>query len=173
MLKTVYRTIFLACGLSFVLVSASTAEDRDLGSFRDWNALSFSENDNPACMMWSEPKQSSGEPDDRLEVFLFVTHRPADKRLAQVSFETGYAFAEDSEVEIEIGDARYTLYTNGTTAWTNDPQIDLELVAAMRAGQKMTIKGSGAAGVKTTDTFSLFGFTAANKAIDQACSVGQ
>lgn len=161
--------LLLLTALVFVCSRATLAEDRDLGTFRAWSALSFTEDDSVACMMWSEPTQSKGAPEDRREAFMFVTHRPADERLGQVSFETGFDFAPDSEVDIEVGDERYTLYTNGSTAWTEDSSVDDKLVAAMRAGRTMSVRGRSEAGQETEDTFSLLGFTAAHKAITKAC----
>ena len=47
--------------------------------------------------------------------------------------------------------------------------LDAKLVRAMRRGKKLMIRGVSQRGTKTTDRFSLTGFTAAHKAISKAC----
>ncbi|MFO1113388.1 MAG: invasion associated locus B family protein [Rhodospirillales bacterium] len=51
-----------------------------------------------------------------------------------------------------------------------DATVDRAIVAAMKAGQKMTVRGTSARGTITTDTYSLSGFSAALAAIDKACA---
>ena len=57
------------------------------------------------------------------------------------------------------------------TAWSNTPADDAKLVEAMRKGGKLTVKGVSSRGTETVDQFSLSGFTAAMKAISDACGV--
>lgn len=47
---------------------------------------------------------------------------------------------------------------------------DRKLVKAMKAGSKMVVVGYSSRGTKTTDTYSLSGFTAAYNAISKACN---
>ena len=53
--------------------------------------------------------------------------------------------------------------------WASDNQTDKLLVAAMNKGQSAVIKGTSARSNVTTDTFPLTGFSAAYKAIGDAC----
>ena len=41
----------------------------------------------------------------------------------------------------------------------------------MKRGRKMVVKGKSSRGTATTDTYSLTGFSAAYKAIGEACGV--
>jgi hypothetical protein len=100
-----------------------------------------------------------------------VTHRPWDKRLNEVSFAAGYAYKKDSTVEVKIGGEKFTLFTDGETAWSRSPKDDKQLVDAMRRGSDMTVVGTSSRGTKTTDTYSLMGFTKAYEAIGKACNV--
>ena len=49
---------------------------------------------------------------------------------------------------------------------------DKALVAALRAGSQMTVKGVSSRGNATTDTYSLKGTSAAHAAIGKACGRG-
>ena len=46
---------------------------------------------------------------------------------------------------------------------------DRAIVAAMKAGRQMIVRGTSTRGTLTTDTYSLSGFSAALAAIDKAC----
>ena len=61
------------------------------------------------------------------------------------------------------------LFTQGDTAWTMGEADDAALVAAMKAGVDMVVRGKSERGTDTKDTYSLLGFTAAYDAIGQAC----
>jgi len=150
---------------------ASVAEsgDRNLGTYKDWHTLRFSDEDGPVCMMWSQPAKSEGDYTRRGDIFVFVTHRPAENAMDKVSFETGYTFEEASEVKVRIDAQKFALATDGSTAWSYGAEDDAKMVEAMRAGETMVVEGTSNRGTLTRDTYSLLGFTAAHEAIDEAC----
>jgi len=151
-----------------VTVGASAA-DKKLGRFNVWSAMTFDEDNAVVCMMWSQPEKAEGDYTKRGEVFVFITHRPDDGEVNKVSFETGYTFKEKSEVKVTIDGERYTLDTQGSTAWSKDDKDDRRMVKAMRAGSTMIMEGVSSRGTETRDTYSLSGFSAAHNAINKAC----
>ena len=72
-------------------------------------------------------------------------------------------------VSVDVDGKKFKLFTKGGNAWATDASADKALVAAMKAGRRMIIKGTSSRGTLTTDTYSLSGLTAAIKAIDKAC----
>jgi hypothetical protein len=148
---------------------AARPADQTLGTFRDWHAIVFDDGGNPACMIWSQPAKAEGDYQRRGEIFVFVSHRPADDQRNRVSFETGYTYQPGSTATVTIGDRRFSLPTDGSTAWTSGPDVDRELVAHMRRGETMVVEAISSRGTRTVDTYSLLGFTAALRAIDEAC----
>ena len=165
------RRLAAAVALAVSVTSAALAADKPLGTFKHWSAMSFTEDENIVCMMWSQPEKAEGDYKKRGEIFVFVTHRPKDRETNKVSFETGYTFKESSEVRVSIDGQRYTLYTDGSTAWTRDTKDDARMVKAMRAGNTMIMEGTSSRGTDTRDTYSLSGFTAAHNAINKACKI--
>lgn len=169
------NTIGPALAMCASLVGAASvygADSERLGNFKAWTAMRFAGQGGgaqPSCMLWSQPEVSSGDYTRRGEVFIFVTHRPADGRFDKVSYETGYTYQKDSEVTLQIGERVFKLFTDRTIAWTFSGEDDQALVAAMRAGQSMVVKGVSSRGTLTEDRFSLLGFTAGHRAIDAAC----
>jgi len=165
--------IFVAALLgAAALVPAVQAQGiQRIGDHGDWSAFKFSEDGNPACYMSSEPTKATGDYKKRGDVFAIVTHRPAEKRIGEVSIITGYAYKKDSTVKVAIGKQNFELFTQEDSAWALDAAADKKLIAAMRKGNRMVVKGTSTRGTLTTDTYSLKGFTKAYRAIGKACGL--
>ncbi len=163
------RQLLLAIALTSSIATTVIAAEKSLGIFKVWSAMSFAEDDKTVCMIWSQPEKTEGKYKKRGEIFVFVTHRPSDGEMNKVSFETGYTFKDSSEIRVAIDGKAYTLYTDGSTAWSYNGKDDSRMVKAMRAGRTMMVEGTSSRGTKTRDTYSLGGFTAAHNAINKAC----
>jgi hypothetical protein len=142
-----------------------------LGDFTDWSAFRFEENGQPACYIASQPKKDEGKYTKRGKIYAIVTHRPAEKRVGEISFKAGYTYKKDSAVKVAVDKKSWTLFTDGENAWAPSPEEDRALVKAMRAGSRMVVKGTSSRGTATTDTYSLLGFSKAYAAIGQACGL--
>ena len=181
--------------LSFVLASVSAfalvvgvlaagpshaaSKPKHIGTFSEWSAFVDGSGDNRECYIISLPKKEEGKYTRRDDTYAVVTHRKRDKTFNQVSVEAGYTYKQGSEVGVKIDGKAFKLFTTyrqgsktrvGSNAWAYVGG-DAELVAAMKAGSKMIVKGTSSRGTLTTDTYSLSGFTAAYKAIGKACGV--
>jgi len=168
-----YRTAAtaLAAFAAFALPALAQEGLEDLGTFKDWNASSYKEGGKLVCTMYSVPSTSEGDYTNRGEVYVFVTHRPAHNRVDEVSINIGYTFKKGAPVNVIISGTTFELFSDRSTAWTRDSKSDRALVRAMRAGSDMIVQGVSSRGTRTTDTYSLSGFTAAHNAISDACKV--
>jgi Invasion associated locus B (IalB) protein. len=154
-----------------VLAVAPAANAQEvLGTFDAWTAFTDKVSGKQICYIGSKPKKAEGNYTKRDEAFVLVTHRPAEKVVGEVSVETGYTYKAGSAPMVTIGDRKFTLFSKGSNAWAKDAAADKDLVAAMKSGAEMVIKGTSSRGTLTTDTYSLSGFTAAFNAITKACS---
>ncbi|WP_158043487.1 invasion associated locus B family protein [Skermanella pratensis] len=151
--------------------AATAAEPQLIGSFNDWNAFSYDESGQKVCYMSSRPKKDEGNYKQRGDIYVLITHRPAEKSLDVVSVTTGYTYKEKSETIVSIGNQNFKLFTDGDTAWARDEKTDRALVDAIRSGSAMIVKGTSNRGTATTDTYSLSGTSAAYEAISKACNV--
>ena len=154
-----------------MLAPSAHAGTELLGVFKDWTAQTYSQNGVPVCMMWSQPGEAQGDYTTRGDIYVFVTHRPSEKKLDEIRFESGYPFKPSSEVAVTIGEQRFTLTTDASTAWSPGTTQERKMVAAMRSGHSMVVEGTSRRGTRTTDTYSLQGFTAAHKVINKACKI--
>jgi hypothetical protein len=148
---------------------AAAAEPERIGGSRDWSAYVLERGGGKVCYMVSLPKKSEGNYTARGDVFALVTNDPGNSTRGEVSIVTGYTYKQDSMVSVRIGGTTFDMFTDKDRAWTQGPEEDAPLVSAMVKGSDMIVKGTSSRGTLTTDTYSLSGFTATKKLIDNAC----
>jgi hypothetical protein len=154
-----------------VPVSVPAAEQTFIAAYRDWGLFEYEDDGRRLCFITSEPKQQDGNYERRGPPAVLVTRLPSEPELDEVSVQAGYTFEEGSDVEVVVdGEDRFNLFTQGEYAWTRSPQDDEALIAAMKAGLEMTVRGTSTLGTYSLDTYSLLGFTAAYDAMDRTCS---
>ena len=150
--------------------AASAAAPQLIGEYDDWAAYSVKDGKGTICYMASTPKKDEGKYTKRGDIYVIITHRPAEKSYDVVNFVAGYTYKNGAPVVVKIGkDSFSRLFTDGDKAWAIDDKADKELVAAMKRGQRMIVDGISSKGTKTKDTYSLKGFTGAYKAISSKC----
>jgi hypothetical protein len=158
--------LFAVPALSFAWTVPASADF--LGKFQDWEAHARTDGGAKVCYAASVPSKSEGKYTRRGDVFLLVSHRPADKMIGFVSMEAGYTYGKDGKIIARIGTDSFPMFADGELAFAYE---DPPLVKAMIRGQDMVVLGESSRGTKTTDTFSLSGFTAAYGAASKACGV--
>ncbi len=170
------RYILISSALLGSLVSglvfgAMAAEPKVLGTHRDWEAYQSVDQGKKICYMASQPTKTVGKYKKRGDVVVFVTHRPADKERDVVNFHAGYKYKKDSTVEVAIGRRKFKLFTKGDTAWALTAADEQAMVKSMIKGKNMTVRGTSARGTRTTDTYSLRGFSRIYRHINKACGI--
>src|SRR6478609_5016479 len=121
---------------------AETPQPTTLGEFGDWAAYTYKTQNGKVCYVSSQPKTQTPKNAKRDATFLTVTHRPSQSIHNEVSTIIGYPFKKDTPVQLSIDDQQYQLFANGDAAWADTSAKDTDIVAAMRKGQKLTIKGA-------------------------------
>ncbi len=153
----------MACG------PALAEEPQSLGTFDDWAAYTYKAADTKVCYVSSSPKATEPKNVKRDPAFFLVTHMPGRKVKGEVSTIIGYPFKKETNAELTIDDAKFTLFTNGDGAWAESSATEKDIVAAMKAGKVLKVKGTSWRGTQTEDSYSLAGISAALAAIDKAC----
>lgn len=143
---------------------------KQIGHFGQWTAYVMKENNKKVCYMASLPTASKGNYKKRDQVYAVVTHRPDEKKYNAVSFHAGYTFAPGAEVQVQVGEKKFILFTQGNTAWATDEQ-DQDLVSEIAKAGTLTVTGTSSRGTKTEDTYSLTGSSRALAAINQTCGL--
>ena len=167
-MKTI-AAITLAASLLAGAQAAAQETAKVLGTFKDWEVHSFQESGAKVCNMFTRPTESEGDYSQRGDVYLFVTNRPADGVKDEFSIQIGYSFKTEAPAYAIIGGRKFELFTQGDFAWLHEDKNQKALIRAMRGGSKITVEGISGRGTKTTDVFSLSGFSAAHNMISSAC----
>lgn len=147
---------------------------KQLGSFEAWTSVELAQAANKICYMFARPVASDPKPAKRSDVMLTVTHRPAAKRYDEVSFQSGYPFKQGVPVTVDIDGKKFEFFTrtdvDAEAAWAKDDASDKAVVAAMKGGKTLKVRGTSSRNTETTDTFNLAGFGKAYAEIGKACA---
>jgi Invasion associated locus B (IalB) protein len=161
--------LFLTAMLVPATAFGQAKDPTPLGESGDWAAYAYKAKGGKVCYVVAQPKGSVPKGAKRDPIFFLVTHRPGQAVRNEVSTIIGYSFKKDATVEIKIDETAYTLFTNGDGAWADSKDKDKKVVAAMKKGKAMTVKGTSLRGTETADTYSLKGVSGALDKIDAAC----
>jgi len=159
--------------------SAAPAESlpapKELGSFEAWTSVELVQSGSKICYMFARPASSEPKGLKRGDIMLTITHRPAIKRRDEVSFQAGYPYKKGETVAVDIDGKKFQFFTrpdvDPDAAWAQDPAADKAIVTAMKNGKALKVQGASAKDAKTTDTFSLSGFSKAYGEIGKACGM--
>ena len=151
--------------------AAGGSEPTLLGQFGSWGAYTASPNGKKVCFALAKPSSSKTNPPNRPRdpAYAFISSRPAEKVINEVSIMIGYPAKPGSESTLEVGGARYAMYTQGDGLWIKNAAEEEKLVEAMRKGADVTVKAVSGKGTQTTDVFSLKGLSQALDRIAQDC----
>jgi hypothetical protein len=144
---------------------------RKLGGAGSWSAYFFKEKAARVCYLVGEPKKAEPAAEKRKTPMAMVTHRPDEKVFNVVSFVEGYPLKQGSDVALDINGTKFSLFSNGDTAWARTSDLDRTIVMAMAKGREASVKAMPQRGSPTTDLYSLSGFSQALALIDKACGV--
>jgi invasion protein IalB len=151
--------------------AATAAKPTLIGQYNNWGAYTAAPGGKKICFVISRPTSAETKPPNRPrnQPYLFISTRPADKVVNEVSIEVGYPFRASSQATAEIGSTTFALYTQGDGAWIKNMTQEVQLVDAMRSGDTIVVKGESVRGTATTDTYSLKGLTEALGRVTQEC----
>ena len=150
---------------------ALAQEPQEAGKFGDWTAYHYKTKKGPVCYIVSQPVKSelSRKNAKRDPAYFLITHRPGDKVRAEVSTLMGYPLKPQSMPTLDIDGRKFNLFAVGDGAWAESPAADRRVVAAMKKGRTMIVRGISRRGTTSVDTYSLKGVTAALQKIDALC----
>lgn len=148
-----------------------SAEPTLLGQFGSWGAYTASPNGKKVCFALGKPASSKTNPPNRPRdpAYAFISTRPAEKVTNEVSVMIGYQLKPGSEATLEVGGARYAMYTQGDGLWIKNAAEEERMVEALRKAPDVTVKGVSAKGTETTDSFALKGLAQALDRLAQDC----
>lgn len=151
--------------------AAGNAEPSLIGQFGTWGAYTATPNGKKVCFALAKPSSSKTNPPNRPRdpAYAFISTRPGEKVTNEVSIMIGYGVKPGSEGSVEVGGARFAMYSQGDGLWIKNAAEEDRLVDALRKGADAVVKGTSAKGTETTDVFPLKGLSQALDKLAQEC----
>jgi hypothetical protein len=165
-MRRAVRAASLVVALSF---TPAFAENPSLlQKFQDWSAYGTAA-DPKVCFAVAQPKEMSPKGVKRGPVYFYISQWPAEKVVNEVSVKMGYPFKPGGTVTVNVGDAKFELFTKDEGAFVEKPETETGLIEALRKGGTMKVEGTSMRGTKTSDTYSLGGLGDALDRIAKEC----
>ena len=167
-LTIILNTFFMVILICF---SAKSAEDlKSVGKFKDWETFTVTENSGKICFTQSIPILRAPKKFERDPSRLFITFRPNEDIVDEVSVTTGYVFQSKSTVKAKTGKKTYDFFSQENFAWIIDSEIEQRFIKAMRKASRVMIISRTESGKQTIDHYSLMGFSKSYDTAKKNCS---
>ena len=156
--------------LSFISISFVNAEElKTVGKFKDWETLVLINDTEKVCFAQSKPVLQSPKKYKR-EARLFVSFRPNDKILDEISTTSGYEYNSQNSITAKSGKSKYKFdIAQENFAWIADSKIEKKMVKKMKKASRIMVTGYNQSGSQTIDHYSLMGFTKAYNVAKKSC----
>ena len=145
-------------------------EVKKIGKFKDWETMVLSKSDSIVCFAQSKPVLQSPKNNKR-DSRLFVTFRPGEKIVDEISITAGYEFNKQNSITAKSGKFKYKFdISQQNFAWIADNKVERKMIRTMKKGSRLMISGYNSSGSQTIDHYSLLGFTKAYNEAKKSCS---
>ena len=142
---------------------------KSIGKFKDWESFVMSKEGNKICFAQSIPVVRAPKKLKRKPSRLFVSFRPAENIKNEISVTNGYEFKLKTPVAAKSGKKSYDLFSKGRFAWVVDNEDEAKLIVTMKKASRLMIIGNTQQGDRTTDHYSMMGFTKAYNTAKKSC----
>ena len=157
--------------LSVFLITFAQSEDlTKLGTFKDWNAVAVFNETGKIWFAYSIPVSQSPKASYR-EARLFVSFRPEEKIMDEVSTSSGYEYKSQNSITGASGKSKFEFaLPQNKFAWISSGKTEQKIIKRMKKASRLMITAYKQSGTQTTDDYSLMGFTKAYNAAKKSCT---
>ena len=145
-------------------------EIKKVGTFKDWETVVYLNGVDKVCFAQSKPVLQSPKKVER-KARLFVSFRPNEKIVDEVSTTSGYNYNNQNTVSAKSGKSNYKFdIKQEGFAWISDNKIERKIIKTMKKASRIMVTGYNKEGSQTIDHYSLMGFTKAYGAAKKSCT---
>jgi len=155
----------------FVLFSfnVSAITPRSTGKYKNWESFTAETDKGKICFAQTIPTKRAPASIKREKSKLFVTFRPSENIVDEVSMTSGHDY-KSSTVTASSGKKRYSFFSQKNFAWLLDDQEEKNFIKLMKRATNVIVKARTTKGAETTDHYSMMGFTKAYNTAKKTCS---
>jgi len=166
----IIRYLIIVIFFTIFYNQAIAEEVKKIGKFKDWEAVVIKNESELVCFAQSKPVLQAPKSNPR-EARLFVSFRPNQKILDEISITAGYEFNNKNSITAKSGKYKYKFdIAQENFAWMEDNKQEKKMIKTMKKGSRIMISGYNQKGSQTIDHYSLLGFTKAYGAAKKSCS---
>ncbi len=159
-----------------------------IGTYGDWKVYHAASGKARICYISAEPKSRDPSAAKTEKAYAFISERPSERVRNEVSFVMGFELATADDLKevkkakkpkkhgddapaapgaptATIGEASFDLTPVGSALWVKNAAEEGKVIDEMKKGSNLVIGATSKKGRKTTDTYSLSGFS---QAVDKA-----
>ena len=156
--------------ITALIGEANSEEVKKMGTHKDWETYVINNDTGKICFAQSKPVLQAPKSNLR-EARLFITFRPSENILNEISITAGYEFNTKNSITATSGKNKYTFdIAQESFAWIADEKQEKKMIRIMKKGSRIMITGYNQKGSQTIDHYSLLGFTKAYNATKANCS---
>jgi invasion protein IalB len=141
-----------------------------VNKFNDWVLYTHSGEPATICFISAQPRETAPAGYNKDRSYFYVSAWPNDGVKAEVSVKMGKDLRDGSNVSVQIGNARFSLFVKGDKAFVTEATEELKLLDAMKRGSFMKVSATTNDGTSIEDTYSLIGVTAAVNSLSEGCN---
>ena len=163
-----FLIIFILLIFSF---NAFANTPRSTGKYKNWESFVAETEKGKICFAQTVPTKRAPGAIQREQSKLFVTFRPGEKIVDEISITAGYEFNKQNSITAKSGKFRYKFdISQQNFAWIADNKVERKMIRTMKKGSRLMISGYNSSGSQTIDHYSLLGFTKAYNEAKKSCS---
>ena len=140
-----------------------------VATFTDWSAYTAQTGRSKICYALSQPKARTPANLKDTPAYLFVSFRPAENVRNEIATVLGFNAKDGADASVAVGSTSFDLVTKAQNGWVKNPADEAQAIAAMSKGQAVLVSATSARGNKTSDRYSLAGFSQALERARREC----
>ena len=165
--KIIFSLVFVTL---FFINNSFSQEVKKIGKYKDWETIVFIDGNNKVCFAQSVPVLQAPKKNQR-DARLFVSFRPNDKIIDEVSITSGYEYNNQNSITATSGKSKYKFdIAQENFAWISENKIEKKMIKTLEKGSRIMVTGYNKSGSQTIDHYSLLGFTKAYNSAKKNCS---
>jgi len=167
---SIIKNFILVFFITIFTNQAFAEEIKKIGKFKDWETIVIKNDSKLVCFAQSKPVLQAPKSNPR-EARLFVSFRPSEEILDEISITAGYEFNTKNSITAKSGKYKYKFdISQDGFAWIADKKQEKKMIKTMKRGSRIMISGHNQQGSQTIDHYSLLGFTKAYSTAKKNCS---
>ena len=155
-MSLIKKYIFIVFGIILILSNVSYSQEvKKIGKYKDWETVVFIDGENKVCFAQSIPILQSPKKSNR-DARLFVSFRPNDKILDEISITSGYEYNKQNSIIAKSGKSKYKFdVAQENFAWISENKVEKKLIKTLKKGSRIMVTGYNKSGSQTIDHYSL------------------